>query len=256
MSRRAVAITGAGGLIGSILRRELAATYELAAFDRRRSAGVRRANMRALRAARRAVRGADTVVDLAAGSDVDLSWRDAYRNNMRATLTTLEAARLEGVRRVVYASSNHVVGLYEHDEPYASVVAGRRNGLDPAQVPRVGVEAPLRPDGAYAAGKILGEAAGRYYAEAHGLSVICLRIGTVNHSGRPENEREYATLLTHDDLVRLVTAAIEAPADVSFAVVYGISRNTWRFWDVDAAAAAIGYEPLDDAERFRPRSTT
>lgn len=252
MPRRNVVVTGAAGLIGSILRRELAETYELAAFDRRRADGVRRANMRSLRAARRAFRGADVVVDLAAGSDVDLSWRDAYRNNIRATLTALEAARLEGVERVVYASSNHVVGLYEQDEPYASIVAGG----DAVTDARLGVDAPLRPDGAYAVAKVLGEAAGRYYAEAHGLSVICLRIGTVNRTGRPENEREYATLLTHDDLVRLVRAAIEAPPDVRFAVVYGISRNTRRFWDVDAAAAAIGYEPADDAERFRPRSAT
>jgi uronate dehydrogenase len=251
MPTRKVVVTGAAGLIGSILRTRLAGPYELTAFDRRRSSGIGRADMRSLKSARRAFRGADVVVDLAAASDVDLSWSDAYDNNIRATINAFEAARLEGVARVVFASSNHVVGGYEDDEPYASIVRGRYDGLDPAAVPRLGVDAPLRPDGAYAVAKALGEAAGRYYADTHGLSVVCLRIGSATRTGRPENAREFATLLTHDDLVRLVTAAIEAPADVRYAVVYGVSRNTWRFWDVDAAAS-IGYEPLDDAERWRP----
>ena len=91
----------------------------------------------------------------------------------------------------------------------------------------------------------------RYYAEEHGLSVICLRIGTVNQQDRPRNAREYATLLTHRDLVQLVRRCLEAPSDLSFGVFYGVSRNTWRIWDIDEAASMLGFEPLDDAERFR-----
>jgi hypothetical protein len=105
---------------------------------------------------------------------------------------------------------------------------------------------PVRPDGAYALGKVLGEAAARWYSDAYGLAAICLRIGTVNAEDRPLQPRHFATLLTHADLLRLVEAALTA--DVRFAVCYGVSRNTWRFWDT---SNEIGYEPQDDAERYR-----
>ena len=80
---------------------------------------------------------------------------------------------------------------------------------------------------------------------------MCLRIGTVNEVDRPGNPRHFATLLTHADLVRLVRAAIEAPESVRFAVVYGVSRNTWTFWDLDEARETLGYVPEDDAEAWR-----
>jgi nucleoside-diphosphate-sugar epimerase len=104
----------------------------------------------------------------------------------------------------------------------------------------------VRPDGPYALGKVLGEAAARWYSDAFGLSAVCLRIGTVNAEDRPLEPRHFATLLTHADLLRLVEAALTA--DVRFAVCYGVSRNTWRFWDI---SNEIGYDPQDDAERYR-----
>jgi nucleoside-diphosphate-sugar epimerase len=152
---------------------------------------------------------------------------------------------------VVVASSNHVTGIHERDEPYASVLAGRYDGLEPDAIPRIRADSPPRPDSFYAVGKCGAEAAGRYYAEEHGLSVICLRIGTVNRENRPRNAREFATLLTHRDLAQLVRRCLEAPLDLRFAVFYGVSQNKWRIWDIDDAAAAIGYQPLDDAESFR-----
>jgi hypothetical protein len=87
--------------------------------------------------------------------------------------------------------------------------------------------------------------------DTYGLSAIFLRIGTVNRADRPEKARHFATLLTHADLLRLVDCALEAPEELRFGVYYGVSRNTWRFWDISDAAAEIGYDPQDDAERFR-----
>ncbi len=155
------------------------------------------------------------------------------------------------MRKVVFASSNHVTGLYERDDPYAAIVAGRYAGLQPAAIPMITSAHPIRPDGYYGVGKAVGEALGRLYAEEHGLSVICLRIGTVNTADRPRDQRHFSTLLTHADLVQLVRCAIEAPDDVSFAVFYGVSSNTWRFWDIEEATAAIGYSPRDNAETWR-----
>ena len=110
---------------------------------------------------------------------------------------------------------------------------------------------PIRPDGPYGIGKAFGEAAGRYYSDVHGLSVICLRIGTLNRESRPTSVRHFATLLTHRDLVQLVRRCIDAPDDLRFAIFYGVSDNKWRFWDISNARDLIGYAPQDDAERWR-----
>jgi uronate dehydrogenase len=248
-----VLITGVRGLVGQVLRTALAGEYELAGVDARRGRDTLvRSDMTRLRHAERAVDGADVVIDLASAH-----WRrpwDVVRdNNIPAAWNTLEAARRRGVRRVIYASSNHVTGLYERDHPYASIVAGDYDGLDPATVPKITTSMAVRPDSPYGVGKVLGEAAARYYAEEHGLSVLCLRIGTLNRAGRPLAARQFATLLTHDDLARLVRCCIEAPRDLTFGVFYGVSANTWRIWDLDDARRAVGYEPRDDAEAWRGR---
>ena len=88
-------------------------------------------------------------------------------------------------------------------------------------------------------------------ASARAYDCTCVRIGTVNAADRPSRPRHFATLLTHADLVRLVRAAIEAPEDLRYGVFYGVSNNTWRFWDLDAARESLGYVPEDDAERWR-----
>lgn len=251
-SRPGVVITGAAGTIGTVLRTELADSYDLRTIDQRPGPGIDLAtDVRSSEQMASLVTRATAVIELAANSSVSTSWRLVLENNLAATVGTLEAARQAGVPRVVVASSNHVTGIYERDEPYSSVLAGQYEDLDANTFPRIRADSPPRPDSFYAVGKCGAEAAGRYYSEVYGLSVICLRIGTVNRENRPRNPREFATLLTHRDLSQLVRRCLEAPPDVRFAVFYGVSRNKWRIWDIDDAAAIIGYEPLDDAERFR-----
>ena len=251
-SKQELVITGAGGTIGRILREELAREYAVRGLDVVPGRGIDVvADMRKPRRVGRAFEGAYAVVDLAADSSTSASWDAVWSNNIPAALNALEAARLAGLRRVVLASSNHVTGLYERDEPYASVVAGRYEGLDPRRLRRLTADDPIRPDGPYGVGKAFAEAAGRYYSEVFGLSVICLRIGTVNRSGRPEVPRHFATLLTHSDLVHLVRCSLDAPDSVRFGVYYGVSANKWRLWDIDEARAQIAYLPGDDAERWR-----
>jgi uronate dehydrogenase len=245
-----VLITGAGGLIGQILRRGLAGEYEFRGIDSRRSPGIRRADMTKPKSIAREFEGVDTVVDLAGISQLTTPWREVWKNNIAATVNAFEAARRAGVRRVVFASSNHVTGLYERDQPYARIVAGELDSLDRNEIPLIRTTDPIRPDSPYALGKAFGEAAGRYYADEFGLSVFCLRIGTVNAEDRPTGSRHFATLLTHADLIRLVRRALEAPPELRFGVYYGVSANTWRFWDV-ANAREIGWIPEDDAERYR-----
>jgi nucleoside-diphosphate-sugar epimerase len=247
-----VLILGAGGLIGGILWEGLGSDHSLRGLDRRRDRkrGIDRADVRRLRPTSSAFAGIDAVVDLAARPSVDLPWEDAHRD-MWGRVNVLEAARLQGVSRYVFASSNHVTGLYEEDQPYAAIVAGEYEGLDPQSIPLIGPDWPVRPDSPYGVGKAFTEAAARFYADRHGVSCICLRIGTVRADDRPSRPREFATLLTHSDLVRLVEAALAAPADLRFGVYYGVSANTWRFWDLQNAREELGFEPVDDAERFR-----
>jgi uronate dehydrogenase len=249
---RRVLITGAGGLVGQVLRQALADDYDVAGVDARRRLrdGISRADMTQLRQAERAVDGAEVVIDLAS-AHWQQPWEVVRKNNIPATWNALEAARRRGVRRVVYASSNHVTGLYERDEPYARIVAGDYDGLDAATVPKITTAMTLRPDTPYGVGKALGEAAARYYAEEYGLSVLCLRIGTLNRASRPLTARHFATLITHADMARLVRCCIEAPSGLTYGVFYGVSANTWRIWDIDDARRAIGYEPQDDAETWR-----
>jgi nucleoside-diphosphate-sugar epimerase len=247
-----VLVAGAGGLIGSILWEGLAGNHSLRGIDLRRdkARGIRRVDVRRARSIRRAVDHVDAVVDLASDASIDLPWSEVEAD-IRGRVNMLEAARLNGVRRYVFASSNHVTGMYELDQPYAAIVTGAYDGLDPAAIPRIGVDWPIRPDSPYGVGKACAEVTSRHYAEQYGISCICLRIGTVNAEDRPKTPRHYATLLSHSDLVRLVDCALRAPLELHYGVYYGVSANTWRFWDITNAREELEFEPADDAERFR-----
>ena len=250
-NRKKLLITGAAGLVGGVLRDGLTADYDVSGIDLKPAEGVAVADTTDLNAVLPACEGVDTVIDLASVPDQDSPWDVVYRNNLPSTYNALEAARRAGVRRLIFASSNHATGNYEDDEPYASIVAGRYEGLDPATIPLVSPDMPIRPDGPYGIGKAFGEAAGRYYSDRYGLSVICLRIGTLNREGKPQVPRHFATLLSHRDLVQLVRRSIEAPDSVRFAIFYGVSNNKWRFWDISNSRELAGYAPKDDAERWR-----
>jgi len=247
-----VLITGASGLVGSVLWERLADEHMLAGIDLRpdRARGIARGNVRRLRSIRSAFRGVDAVIDLATGSAVDLPWREVERD-IKGRLNVLEAARAHGVRRYVFASSNHVTGMYELDQPYASIVAGAYDGIDPGKIPLIGPDSPIRPDSPYGVGKAFAEIASRHYAERYDISCLCLRVGTVRRDNRPHRAREYATLLTHADLAHLVDCALRAPLELRHGIYYGVSANTWRFWDVANARDELGFEPHDDAELLR-----
>ncbi|MCY4654252.1 MAG: NAD(P)-dependent oxidoreductase [Dehalococcoidia bacterium] len=251
--RNNVLITGSAGLIGGLLQDGLKDSYNVTGVDIRPVDGFTSlvADTSDLDAVLPAYENVDTVIDLASVPDQDSPWDVVYRNNLPSTYNALEAARRGGARRGVFFRSNHATGNYEDDEPYASIVAGRYEGLAPGNFPPVTVDMPVRPDGPYGIGKAFGEAAGRYYSDHFGLSVICLRIGTLNREGRPQVPRQFATLLSHRDLVQLVRRCIEAPDAVRFAVFYGVSNNTWHFWDISNSRELIGYEPEDDAEKWR-----
>jgi nucleoside-diphosphate-sugar epimerase len=175
-----------------------------------------------------AMRDADAVIHLG-GHAKEAPFENVLRINVGGTHNVLEAARRNGVDRVVIASSFHAVGWL-----------GWR---DEAELPAA--SAP-RPDSYYGWSKTAMESLGRLYADRFGLRVFCVRIGTC--CPEPRIAKQLATWLSPDDAGRLVEACLSTP-EPGFHTVWGISANTRRWWSL-AEGAAIGYHPKDDAEAY------
>jgi len=253
-----VVVTGSGGRIGTLLRQALAPGYGLRGIDRVPTpgmAGALVAGLTDLDAILPVFEGADAVVHLAADPrhTPEIWWDTLIPDNVVATANVFEAARRGGVRRVVFFSSMHVCGMYENDQPWSRIARGDYAGLDPAAVPLVTADMPTRPDGPYAVSKIFGESLGRYYAEAHGMEVVVVRLGTVGRDDRPGRDaRSFVSWLSHRDLANLTERALDTPG-VRYEVVFGASDNTWKIYDTSGARTVLGYAPRDNAERFRDR---
>jgi uronate dehydrogenase len=228
-----VTITGAAGRIGRHLMPGLAALgHDVRGIDRVRSderlgGDVVVADIGADDGALATVlSGADAVVHLAANAG-ESDFAEAIDSHLRLTHRVLEEARAAGVERIVYASSNHAVGFTPRG----------------AMVP---VDTRIRPDTLYGFGKAAAEALCSLYHDRYGMAIACLRIGTFRE--RPQSRRELGSWLSIGDGIRLVDACLRSPA-LGFAIVYGVSANTRRWWDLESARA-LGYEPRDDAERW------
>ena len=105
--------------------------------------------------------------------------------------------------------------------------------------------------GKYGATKVWGEALARVYADSHGMSMICLRIGRVRAEDKPMAPREFSVWCSQRDIVRMLEACIEAPERVRFDVFYVVSANRWSYRDLEHARAVLGWTPLDRAEDHR-----
>jgi nucleoside-diphosphate-sugar epimerase len=182
--------------------------------------------------------GVASVVHLAAASATDSPWDEVLASNIIGTRNVFEAAREAGVAQVVFASSNHVVGMYEKD---GAPDIYRRH--DPTLIDE---SAEMRPDSLYGVSKAFGELIGRYYAEAHGLRVICLRIGWVWEQDEVPRDHPQAEAiwLSHRDCAQLFARAIDAD-DVRWLVAYGISDNARQFWSLRSAREVLGFAPQD-----------
>ncbi|WP_323747373.1 NAD-dependent epimerase/dehydratase family protein [Catenulispora rubra] len=174
-----------------------------------------------------AMAGVDAVIHLA-GIPVEARFPKILHVNIFGTYEVFEAARRAGVRRVVYASSNHAVGYHR-----------RADFVDED----VSVDVRPRPDTYYGVSKIFGEALGSFYADRHDMSVACVRIGACY--AQPFTRRMLATWLSPGDAVRLFNALLVA--DFKYEIVYGVSANTRAWWDL-APARRLGFEPKDDSE--------
>jgi nucleoside-diphosphate-sugar epimerase len=266
MSTKKVLVTGVYGLIaGEVYQRlqEQPERYEVYALARRRQPSERvpagrRLNippdrfhlvdLADLAAVERALAGMEVVVQMAADPRPDASWENLLSSNVIGARNVFEAALRTGVTRVVYASSVMVSWGYQLDEPYKAIAEGRFGEITKEEVHTVTHEWPVRPTGLYPASKVWGEALARYYADIHGLSAICLRIGWVNAEDHPHKPELGAIWCSRRDIVQLVELAIDAPETVRFDIFYGVSNNEWCWVDVEHARRVLGYIPQDSAE--------
>jgi nucleoside-diphosphate-sugar epimerase len=244
-ARRRVLLTGSAGGIGQAFFRATRDRYAFRLADRVVIAAETLAgdeqnheaiqlDLVELDACERACEQIDTVVHLAADANPAAPFYESLLdNNIKATYNIFRAARDQGCRRVVFASSAWVMGGYAPDVQLAP-------------------EAPVRPVNLYGVSKCFGEAVAVYFAQTEGLSSIVVRIGAYD-DGSAQNwlraaprVRELATYVSARDLHQLLSQCVEAP-DITFAIVHGLSENRFKRLDLTSTRALLGYAPQDDA---------
>jgi len=241
-AKRKILITGAGGEIGSDLAVRHAATYDLRLHYRTVPPGIPddvdavAADIRELDQLLPIVDGVDTIWHLAGEREVPAPWESVYTNNILGMRNVLEAARLGGVRRVVFASTNHVMGMYDRNSEWP-----------------VYNDMPQRPDSFYGVSKAFGEDIGRYYHDEWGLEFIALRIGWFMPEPVMKSDVGRAMWLSPRDCAHAFQCATETPE--RHGVFYAISNNPNRRWDLTDAALKIGYRPQDSWVAHVPGAT-
>jgi uronate dehydrogenase len=229
---KTILMTGAAGRIGTFLRPELAGKYELRLSDivpvenLRPGETFMRADISNLSEMMELTKGVDAVVHFG-GQSGEHDWEHILSANIVGFYNVLEAARRNGVKRFLVATSNHAVGFYRCDQK-----------IDHTVYPK--------PDSRYGVSKVFNEALASLYADRYGMEMFCMRIGNVNHA--PIDRRRLAIWVSGRDMAQLVTIGLEHP-DIRFEVVYGISDNA-RAWFDNSNAYGLGYRPQDRSEGY------
>jgi NAD+ dependent glucose-6-phosphate dehydrogenase len=230
-----VLITGAAGRIGSSLAEQLKERYDLRLHyhntvpEKPPVDDIHIADISQYDQIAPAMEGIDAVVHMAGDPRTSASWEDVRERNIVGVYNVCESARRAGVRKVVFASTNHVMGMYDRDRQWP-----------------IYASQPPRPDSLYGVSKAFGENLGRWFADQHGLAVICLRIGWF--LPEPKDEISRWMWLSPRDCAQITWRAIES--DLGFGVFYAISGNGRRHWDITETMNKLGYIPEDDAERY------
>jgi uronate dehydrogenase len=225
---KTVLITGATGDVGTHLAREFAGKYKLRLSDRRplKAKNFVKADISKMADAMKITKGVDAIVHLG-GYAAEGTWENILQANIIGCYNVFEAARRNGVKRIVFPTSNHAVGFYRRDQT-----------IDHNVYPR--------PDSRYGVSKVFGEALGRLYVDKYGMEMVMIRIGNVNP--KPLDERRLSIWISPRDIAQLVAIGIDKPG-IKFEIVYGISRNK-RAWYDNSNAYRLGYAPQDDAESY------
>lgn len=238
-ARKKLLITGAAGRVGSALRRYLRDRYDFRLLFHSAVPQVEAgdqvvvSDLADFESMVEAGAGVDGIVHLGIATGTHGCTRSRYNRmifetNMRGTYNIFESARLNRVPKVVFASTNHVTGFYENEGVYTYP------------------DMPVRPDSMYGVSKAFGEALGRYYHEAHAMSVYCIRIANFPDTDQANSHYEPGMnrWLSSRDMAELAACCMEAPHP-QFGIFYAVSLGADMKWDMSNAKALVGWEPQD-----------
>lgn len=269
-----ILLTGAFGRVGTSVIDHLMDQYEFSLLDKRShpelestSTDVSEYSVFAATASDH-----DGIIHLAGNPSVEASWPETLTSNILGAYNCFEIARREEVSKVIFASTNHVVGMYEQELA--------PDLYEPDFDFMIDSSTPIRPDSHYAVSKLYGEAVARYYVESfdYPRQVFNLRIGSVRG---PDNDHPYAdaknqvasgelergsseyqqavnrmkaTWLSRRDMAQLIDCCL-INTDVQFGIYYGVSDNERRWFDLENARSEIGFEPTDSADDWNEPPT-
>lgn len=229
-----IVLTGAAGALGNQLRaplaklcEELVSTDLVEALDNiAGNESYVKADVGDAEAMMTLIEGADMVVHFGAIAD-EATFEEIMHSNFMGAYNVWNAAHKHGVRRIIYASSIHAMGMYP-------------------KTTHITTDMPHRPDTFYGLSKCFAEDMASMYWDKYGVEAVCLRIYSA--SGPVQNARALGSWLSYDDLIQMVEKSVTSPV-VGFTVIYGVSNNDRSPVD-NSKAAFLGYRPKDNAEDY------
>ncbi len=234
LSHNRLLLTGAAGGLGQALRPRLKANCNILRSADRVAFGLAGeqeelvlADLADASAVMGMMQGVDAVVHMG-GVSTEAAFEPILQGNILGVYNLYEAARKQGVKRIVFASSNHVTGFYKQSET-------------------INASHPPRPDSLYGVSKAFGEDLSRFYFDRYGIETACVRIGS--SFPEPKDRRMLATWLSFDDLHRLITACLTTPV-LGHSIIFGMSNNAVTWWD-NSQANHIGYKAQDSSDIFK-----
>jgi len=228
-----ILMTGAAGGLGKVLRDRIKPWAEVVRLSDIADMGETRPGEELVQcdlsdkaAVMKLMEGVDAVLHFG-GISTEAPFEAIMQANILGVANLYEAAHKHGVKRLMFASSNHAIGYYKTTDM-----------LD--------ANMPTRPDSMYGISKVFGEQMSRYYYDRFGIETVCIRIGS--SFPQPANKRMMSTYLSYDDLTELLRCSLFAPR-VGHTIVFGMSDNDSVWWD-NRYAAHLGYRPKDSSAKF------
>jgi len=226
-------LTGAAGGLGKILRDRIKPWADVVRLSDIGDMGVAREGEEIVRcdladkaAVFKLLEGVDAVLHFG-GISTENTFENIMAANIAGTYNLYEAVHKHGVKRVVFASSNHTIGYYKTTD-------------------YIDADSPMRPDSLYGVSKCFGESLSRYYYDRAGIETVCLRIGS--SFPEPVNPRMLVTWFSYDDLLESLRVSLFTPR-VGHTILFGVSANPASWWD-NSKAAHLGFKPKDSSTRF------
>jgi len=232
-----ILLTGAAGGLGNVLRENLNGWKDTLRLSDINSTGeaqhgeeIVQCDLGDMNAVLDLVKDCDGIIHLG-GQSLENTFENILNANIRGTYNVYEAARQHGVKRILFASSNHVIGFHESGKV-----------LD--------ANCQMRPDSIYGVSKAYGEMLASYYYDMFGIETAAVRIGSC--FPEPENRRMLSTWMSYNDFTDLIKHVF-AVDELGYSIVYGVSDNPESWWD-NSLAAHIGWKPQDSSQPFASKA--